>query len=153
MTRKSGEQTSTLYDVADHALLVLYRWYVNAQGYVVAHVQENGKVRVLRLARVLLGMSSTDPRRGDHINGDILDNRRANLRIVSHQRNVAHQAIANGRGTSRFRNVHWDRRRKAWSAGVKIDYVYHHIGTFRDEQAAAAAVARFRVTHGLPSGY
>jgi hypothetical protein len=39
-----------------------------------------------RMHRLILGLQCGDKRQGDHINGDTLDNRRSNLRIVTTSR-------------------------------------------------------------------
>ena len=41
--------------------------------------------------RVILGLNPGDPRLGDHINGDTLDNRRSNLQIVTPRGNSANR--------------------------------------------------------------
>lgn len=153
MTRPDGTMLVSVYDLADHETVKAHRWWVNAQGYVVTNVATPSGRELLRLSRALLELASDDPRRVDHISGDTLDNQRSNLRVVSHQANIAHQAIINNRGTSRFRNVHWDKRAKQWAVRVKINYVDHYVGTFNTEDEAANAAATFRIKHGLPSGY
>lgn len=51
----------------------------------------------------------------DHINGDGLDNRSANLRHASFSQNVANSRVQrNPRKTSRFKGVSWDRRQGTW---------------------------------------
>jgi len=47
----------------------------------------NGRQRMMRMHRFILGMKRSDVRQVDHINGDSLDNRRANLRLVSNSGN------------------------------------------------------------------
>lgn len=153
MTRPDGTELRSPYSPEDEALVRAHRWHVNSQGYVVYQVKQGDRVQVYRLARLILGLGVGDPRRPDHISGDRANNQRSNLRITSHQRNVAHQAIENRRGTSRFRNVYRSGRSGRWVAAVKVDYQRVPVGTFDTEEAAAAAVAAFRRQHGLPSGY
>lgn len=47
----------------------------------------SGKQCDIRLHRALLGLPIDDPRFVDHINGDGLDNRRKNLRVVTRRQN------------------------------------------------------------------
>lgn len=79
----------------------------------------------------------------DHINGDTLDNRRANLRVCEQRQN-----LWNGRphrdGSSRYRGVSRMRRSGTWRAQIQGK----HLGFFRSEEDAAraynvAAVQRF----------
>lgn len=72
----------------------------------------------------------------DHINGDGLDNRRANLRIVSSQQN--NQNRAKMRGTSsQYKGV--SRTRERWLAYLYVNYKQVRLGTFEDEADAARA--------------
>lgn len=82
----------------------------------------------------------------DHINGNGLDNRRANLRRASRQQNAAN-GVKKGT-TSSMKGVCWDQARKKWKAQIKINYRTHFLGRFNSEMSAgvaydAAAVAAF----------
>ncbi len=154
IARTDGTEVVSLYDMADHDAVTSHRWTMNEAGYVLTNVKvARGAYPQLRLSRLLLGLAREDERVVDHISGDTLDNRRANLRILSHQRNVAHQAVVNNRGTSKYRNVYWSTSDRRWIAMVKVNYVSHHLGAFHHEEEAAEAAARFRLERGLPSGY
>lgn len=146
MRMDDGSEFTTVFDTADLTLVQKFRWNVSHQGYVIS----TGNVR---MHRRLLGMRRKDGLTVDHINGDRRDNRRCNLRATTNQRNVAHQAVVNHRGTSRFRNVHRERGTGRWNAEVSIGRQKHWLGAFDTEEAAAARAAAFRVEQGLPSGY
>jgi hypothetical protein len=73
-----GAGRFTLISASDKLLLAQNKWYMDADGYAVSN--SGG------LHRYLLG-----PPRGlvvDHINGNRLDNRRENLRIVTQRQNA-----------------------------------------------------------------
>ena len=62
------------------------RWYESDTGYAVKRGKVYGKSSTIRLHRVI-----AEPPKGlevDHVNGNRLDNRRSNLRIVSHAINA-----------------------------------------------------------------
>lgn len=154
ITHRDGGTFVTHYEPDDEPLLRGYHWYVMAStGYVATRIGVGVGSRTILLHRLLLGLSHGDPRRGDHINGVILDNRRPNLRIVTHAQNVAHQAVRNGKGTSPYRGVSYNRARSSWVAYSSIGGRRKALGYFSTEREAAAAVAQFRADHGLPSGY
>jgi hypothetical protein len=74
----------------------------------------------------------------DHINGDRADNRWANLREATDAQNRQNMKKRRG-GTSKYPGVCWVARRQAWSARITINYKGHHLGFFRDEEAAYSA--------------
>lgn len=76
----------------------------------------------------------------DHINGDTLDNRRCNLRIVTRQQNCQNAAKKNADTcASRFRGVSIDRRRNKWRAMIMADGKQKFLGGFGTEVEAAFA--------------
>jgi hypothetical protein len=100
----------------------------------------------IRLHHVVMGvMGGFDgqERHIGHRNDDPLDCRRANLierTLTDTAANKRKQATWCGRPcTSQFKGVCWDRRRERWYAKIKKDRVTRHLGTFRDEIAAAQA--------------
>lgn len=81
----------------------------------------------------------------DHVNGDRLDNRRANLRLVTQAQNSQNHGARGG--ASLFRGVYWHSQRQRWMAQVKMAGKRHYLGLFDSEQAAARAAADFRRAH------
>lgn len=84
----------------------------------------------------------------DHVNGLPLDNRRANLRVLSmaeNSQNVRRIAPA----ASRYRNVGIGRRgaRLPWVARVGLNGVVHGLGYYEHELEAAAVAEAFRREH------
>lgn len=78
-----GKDRFALVDAADADLVLPYRWYY-ASGYAQRSVSGS---RHQSLHRLLAGLTPGDKRQVDHINGDGLDNRRANLRVCTAQEN------------------------------------------------------------------
>ena len=74
----------------------------------------------------------------DHINGDGLDNRRSNLRLVTYSQNAANRRARAG-GTSRFKGVTWHKQSKKWQAVIRVNGRPMYLGVFADESDAAAA--------------
>lgn len=81
----------------------------------------------------------------DHIEGIGLDNRRANLRLATHQQNLCNRR--RGYGASRFVGVAQHRGR--WRAYITAHGRNQHLGLFDTEEAAARARdAAARLLHG-----
>lgn len=84
----------------------------------------------------------------DHINGDRLDNRKQNLRIVTQAQNNKNAKRPTFPGkTSRFKGVCWDRYNARWIAGVTSDGVHHHLGFYDDEVQAARVYDEAALLH------
>jgi hypothetical protein len=70
----------------------------------------------------------------DHINGNGLDNRRENLRVVTHQVNCQNQHI---KKSSRHLGVGWHKGSGKWRAYIRLKGRTRHIGLFQSEAEAA----------------
>jgi HNH endonuclease len=80
---KRGVGKVALCDEADLALLSGFRWHLDRDSYPRTYVSDRRTTRAMH-------QMLTDLKGGhyaDHINGDPLDNRRANLRPCTHQQN------------------------------------------------------------------
>ena len=77
-----------LYDPEDESLLAQYSWFVMIDGYAMARRRYLEEPQKVLMHRVLLGVSNNRYATVDHINRNRLDNRRANLRIVSRSENA-----------------------------------------------------------------
>lgn len=73
----------------------------------------------------------------DHINRNTLDNRRANLRVVTHRFNIQNSPVKEH--TSGYRGVHWRKDRQKWTAGAGARERYRWLGYFNNEIDAARA--------------
>ena len=84
----------------------------------------------------------------DHINGDGLDNRRANLRICTRAENCRNRRKQQKPTASIYKGV--QRRKPAgWCAVIRACGLQRHLGNFRDEvEAAKAYDAAARKFHG-----
>lgn len=74
-----------------------------------------------------------------HINGNGLDNRRANLRLVTRQQNAAGFQRKRSGSKSRFRGVTWWERDQNWMARIVVNYREIYLGYFDLEEDAARA--------------
>lgn len=134
-----------MVDAEDHPVLSQHRWCLK-DGYAVRWSGPRTNRLQHRMHRVVLGLENDDPRHGDHINRDRLDNRRANLRPLAEA--VHHQNVSAHRdAVSRHRGVYWDASRGKWVAAAQVDKKKVHIGRFDDEQDAADAAAAWRRRH------
>lgn len=145
LRRVYGSISYVLVDAADFVWLNEYRWGGAARGYA-SRYDSTGRQRIY-MHREIMGLARDDERVVDHINGEPLDNRRANLRIVTQAEN-AQNTSAKG-GTSTHRGVSWDRRRGAWRAQIRLRGRLRFLGYFDEESEAAAAVDDLLATAGL----
>lgn len=153
ITRRDGSKRQSMYDLADHAFVVAHQWHI-ANGYVTRNLPGGrGRARPTRLHREVLGLRPGDEEIIDHINGNRLDNRKANLRIASTKLNSENRAILNGVGTSRYRGVCWDKSRQRWKAYTRMAGRMCNVGYFSTEQEAADAIVAYRTANGICPGY
>lgn len=128
---------SDLYLVSD----TTWRWCVGYAGRAFGGPPR----RVRFIHRVVLGLPDTGvcgtgDREVDHINRNRLDNRRCNLRIVSHRHNMQNKPSYTG-SASQYRGVSWDSQRSLWRARVTVDGKQYRLGRFASE-AEAGEIAR-----------
>jgi hypothetical protein len=143
-----------LVDECDRHFLKAYRWHLQGganrprrRQYVATTAP--GK-RTIYLHRVILDLGPGEF--GDHINGDPLDNRRANLRRVTHRENTQNRPNANRNNTSGARGVTMRKDRGAWRAQANFrnpDGTRGHvvIGQFATVEEASRAIDAWRRSH------
>lgn len=138
--RTGRVRAEAIVDPETYVWACRYRWYMCGAGYFQRDQRIDGKRRRFLLHREILGLEHGDPLRGDHINRNPLDNRRANLRVATQSQNA--QNCNDKGGSSRFRGV--SRKGSKWRAYGNLDNRFHHLGYFEDEEDAAAVAAAFR---------
>ena len=113
-----------------------------------------GGRRKIRLHRFLLLGLDDDPNRVvDHINGDTLDNRRCNLRVLTKGANVAHRANLNINNTSGTRGVYWCNTNKRWIACIQHNEDAWWKKSFTDKDEAIKEIEEqrrvYNTIHGI----
>lgn len=86
----------------------------------------------------------------DHINGNSLDNRKCNLRIVSHKDNCRNRKI-NINNTSGYNGVSFDNRCKLWVSNITIDNKYINLGYSKTKEEAILKRKEFNKIIGFTS--
>lgn len=76
----------------------------------------------------------------DHINGDPLDNRIANLRLATNQQNQYNRGV-NKNSTSGLKGVYWDKPVQRWRAQIVHNRASVFLGHYATSEEAAAAYA------------
>ena len=75
----------------------------------------------------------------DHINSNGLDNRKTNVRFATSQQNSWNQRKQRGNSRSKYKGVHWEKKRKEWRARITFKGRVVHLGRFDTEEEAAMA--------------
>lgn len=119
----------------------------------MTHRANRGKLYALAdKDRLLLHIHLMNPPDGmevDHIDGDGLNNRRVNLRIVTHRQNIWNRKKNVNPTSSKFKGVSLYKKSGRWVAYIAAHGKRRHIGYFDDEEAAARAYdAEARRLHG-----
>lgn len=126
----------------DYDYLKQFKWYSKSDGY--AHCWELMKT----MNRVVIErMGFADSAASDHIDRNVYDNRRCNLRPATKSQNGANTGPTK-RNTSGYRGVQF--QRGAWAAMISIDQKYCWIGGGfpTKEEAAIAYDLKAREVYG-----
>ncbi len=133
----------TVVDDGDHEHLSRHRWYYNNKG------GHGYALRMVGRQSILLHREIMKPGTGfvvDHINGNTLDNRRENLRVVSRSVNSANTKLPSN-NTSGRRGVIWNKASKKWQAQFTREGKTVYLGMFDDIDLAAAAYSEAVAIH------
>lgn len=78
----------------------------------------------------------------DHVNGDRLDNRKANLRLVTPGQNQGNSAKKHSGKSSKYKGVHFCKTNGVFVSRIGVSYKKVFIGQFKTARAAALAYDR-----------
>ena len=122
-------------DDCDYDRISKHKWSVSVSCAIrMSYV--TGKAKSVLMHREI--MSTPDGMETDHINGDRLDNRRANLRICTHGENQQNRR-AKIWGGSGYKGVCWITKDKKWRAQIKVGGRVVYIGQYDNPKDAAIA--------------
>ena len=143
----------TLVDVDIAEWASQWKWRVISGRYAGRWIYDRStkSIQCIYLHREILGLTAGNPLQGDHINRVRLDNRRGNLRAVTHAVNAANRTKKAGT-SSIYRGVSWSKRRRLWEVSIRHNGERLRLGYFKDEHEAGAVAksARARISPYLP---
>lgn len=127
-----------MIDVADIGLVNNANWSVfTPNGRNNIYADRRTPTRAL-LHRVIMGFPDMQV---DHINGNGLDNRRCNLRLVTHSENQMNRKGPAKNGQSGVRGISFNKAAGKWVAYIGADGKHIHLGSFAEKDRAIAARA------------
>lgn len=129
-----------IVDREDFERFYMRRWYAD---FV------RGKYAYARSRKGMLHRLIMGAKRGevvDHINGNTLDNRRANLRKCSHAENMRNRGYSKLSKLG-FKGIYYSRRNKKWCASISIDGKASYLGQFKTPAEAASAYDAAAIKH------
>lgn len=148
ITYKKQIVAETVVDSADYLWACEYKWAPawGGEPKYAARSQRRGEER--KPIRILLHREIMGLKHGyrdlqvDHIDGDPLNNRRSNLRVVTQAQNCQNRKSYAG-SSSRHRGVHWYSSMQCWRVAIMVDGARTIVGYYNDEDEAGRAAEAF----------
>jgi len=134
----SGKRGAGKFAIVDDDLLPflsLYSWCIDTQGYARAKIYWQNKSLWISMHQFILPPKNR--KEVDHINGDKLDNRTCNLRLVSRQQNSWN--ITKVKAKSGYKGVWQFKKYNRWRAYISVNHEKKYLGSFIDVKDAARA--------------
>jgi hypothetical protein len=132
-----------LVDDEDFAYLNQWKWCCDTKGYAVRSEKrsETGvkKRALIRMHRVIA--KTPADKLTDHINGNILDNRKANLRHATDSENMRNRKMAANNKTG-YKGVWFNKKTKKYVAYIKLQHS-RVLGSFDKAEEAAYVYDQF----------
>lgn len=152
---RNGAGRLALVDEADLKRVSLYTWSLLTPNFACPHgvyaqawiTDREGNKRRTTLHRLI--MEALPEQLVDHINGDGLDNRRCNLRLVTREQNQRNRRARNG---SDYKGITRTPSAK-WRARIEVEGQSRHLGLFETQEAASQAYHRACVELFGPYAY
>lgn len=125
-----------IIDDEDYQWLSQYKWCAR-KNYNIWYALRRGRTgesRLVSMGRLILGLGDSEI--CDHINRNGLDNRRCNLRKVTHGQNMINRCMQRN-NTTGYRGVY--KAGDRWKAQIKVNGKIIYLGLHSTPQLAALA--------------
>lgn len=140
----------TEVDEQEYPALSQFGWIAATSNYGVAYVVRRCKVRHTNVSMHREIIGAAKGQHVDHVNGNTLDNRRSNLRIVTQQENNKNKKryLNNVSGVT---GVSWNKQMKMWVARISVDRKDKYLGYYFSFEKAVAARKAAEIKYGFIS--
>ena len=122
----SNSNKEFFFDLEDYIKIKDYTWSENKDGYIVSKFADGTEYKLYRLVT-----NCPNNMVVDHINHNILDNRKENLRICTISNNSMNRKLAKN-NTSGVTGVHWNKKLNKWIAKITVDHHTIYLGSYDD---------------------
>jgi hypothetical protein len=131
-----------IVDPDDYYRLSEYKWSVSRvynKFYAVrtGPAEKGRRGKTIRMHREIVNIP--DGLECDHINGNSLDNRKANLRSATRQQNCWNNRKRRPRSLSIYKGVSYSSRGRPWKAMLTVNGKFIYLGSFDTQMQAARA--------------
>lgn len=127
-----------IIDKDDYDKISKIRWYKDSNGYVRGNGSAGTFKSVLLHQLILDRVGVKDGMEIDHINGNKLDNRKCNLRIVNRIQNSRNKDVIKT-NTSGYTGVSYNKERNAWDSYITVNYKKINLGRYKYKDEAIKA--------------
>lgn len=143
-----------IIDAEDAKLIGAENWCVTGPGvqigggciYAMRRAKCDGVMTTIKMHRLII--NAPDGFQIDHIDGNGLNNRKENLRVVTPAQNLKNRRLSR-HNTSGFKGVSWSKSRQKWMANIFSDGRAYHLGEYDSpEEAHKAYVEGSKRYHG-----
>ncbi len=125
-----------LVDDEDYGWLSRWSWSYDGRYAKRVFVDESGARRTVSMHRLVMG--EPEGLCVLHFNGDLLDNRRSNLRVCA-MAEVSRRRRMQANNTSGYRGVRWVERIGRWKARIRVCGRRIELGDYRELMDAVRA--------------
>lgn len=115
------------FDLDDYNKIKDIYWRITNVGYVVG--SKEGKIVLMH--RIVMDAPDYKNQKldVDHINHCTVDNRKNNLRLISHQQNLMNQKV-NCNNKCKHKGIYYDKKRNKWRAEIEFNQKKYRLGRF-----------------------
>jgi hypothetical protein len=131
-----------IVDDDDYGYLNQWRWHASKQRNSFYAQRTSKPINGERAITIYMHIEIIGRKEGfeiDHINGEGLDNRRENIRHVTHRQNLQNR---HDETSSEYPGVYWYKRDRKWRAMIWLNGKKRHLGCFTNEQEAFTAYCK-----------
>lgn len=133
VNNKNNKTYKSTIDCIDYDLVKNYSWSIIKSGYLISYDSQNNIVFLHKL--ILYGDNYDTKLEGDHIDGNKLNNKRNNLRKVTHQLN-SYNNKQYSNNTSGMTGVWLNKKDNKWCAEINYEKRKYRLGYYINKEDA-----------------
>lgn len=127
-----------LFDLEDYDKIKKYYWSPKSDKCNYASAKDTELNTTVQMSRIIMGLSIRDKRKVDHINHNVFDNRKNNLRVCTNSQNNMNKGLQSN-NTSGVTGVTWRKDKHKWEAQIRLNRKNIHLGLFPNFDDAVKA--------------